>query len=129
MPLTGPSGLAVPPAPKVAAPEASGIVSEPAPPSGTVRLPFSSVALVKGMRAGGFWLMAHVPLTARVRRILAALPGTVVVATVLPLVVRDGVPALLAIAAACGVMLIRRNDFLAVLAGMAAAALARLWLA
>jgi len=86
-------------------------------------------AVTYAMRAGGFWLMAHVPLTARVRRILGALPGTVVVATVLPLVVRDGVPAMLAIAAACGAMLVRRNDFLAVLAGLAAAALARLWLA
>ena len=86
-------------------------------------------AVTYAMRAGGFWLMAHVPLTARVRRILGALPGTVVVATVLPLVVRDGVPAMLAIAAACGAMLVRRNDFLAVLAGMAAAALARAWIA
>ena len=97
--------------------------------SATLAAILAMAAVTYAMRAGGFWLMAHVPLTARVRRILGALPGTVVVATVLPLVVRDGVPALLAIAAACGVMLIRRNDFLAVLAGMAAAALARLWLA
>ena len=81
-----------------------------------------------GMRAGGFWLMAHVPLTARVRRILGALPGTVVVATVLPIAVRNGLPALLAIAAACGAMMLRRNDFLAVLAGMAVAAAARAWI-
>ncbi len=80
------------------------------------------------MRAGGFWLMSRVPLTARLRRMLEAMPGTVVVATVLPIVARDGVPAMLAIAAACGAMMVRRNDFLAVLAGMAAAALARLWL-
>ena len=80
------------------------------------------------MRAGGFWLMAHVPLTARVRRILDALPGTVVVATVLPLMVREGLPAALAIAAAGAAMLVRRNDFLAVLAGMAAAIAARAWL-
>ena len=86
-------------------------------------------AVTYAMRAGGFWLMAHVPLTARVRRILDALPGTVVVATVLPIVVREGVPAALAIAAAGAAMLIRRNDFLAVLAGMAAAAAARAWLA
>jgi len=81
------------------------------------------------MRAGGFWLMAHVPLTARLRRMLDALPGAVVVATVLPIVVREGVPAVLAIAAAGAAMMIRRDDFLAVLAGMAAAAAAREWLA
>jgi len=32
------------------------------------------------MRAGGFWLMAFVPLTPRLRRMIEALPGSVVVA-------------------------------------------------
>ncbi len=77
------------------------------------------------MRIGGFWLMGHVPLTPRVRRILEALPGTVVVATVLPILVRDGIPAAAAIAAALAVTLIRRNDFVALLAGVAAAAATR----
>ena|ERR1700761_8284011 len=86
-------------------------------------------AVTYAMRAGGFWLMGHVPLTMRVRRMLEALPGTVVVATVLPIAAREGVPALLAIAAALGAMMLRRNDFLAVLAGMAVAAAARCWLA
>ena len=95
---------------------------------GTLAAILAMAAVTYAMRAGGFWLMAHVPLTARIRRILAALPGTVVVATVLPLVVRDGVPAMLAIVAACGAMLVRRNDFLAVVAGMAVAAAARAWL-
>jgi uncharacterized membrane protein len=85
-------------------------------------------AVTYTMRAGGFWLMAHVPLTARVRRMLEALPGTVIVATVLPIAVREGVPALMAIAAACLAMILRRNDFLAVIVGMAVAALARAWL-
>ena len=85
-------------------------------------------AVTYPMRAGGFWLMAHVPLTARVRRVLEALPGAVVVATVLPILVREGLPAVLAIAAAGCAMMIRRNDFLAVIAGMTVAALARAWL-
>lgn len=92
---------------------------------GTLAAIVAMGAVTYAMRAGGFWLMAHVPLTARVRRMLDALPGTVVVATVLPIVVREGLPAALAIAAAGAAMLIRRNDFLAVLAGMAAAAAAR----
>jgi uncharacterized membrane protein len=95
---------------------------------GTLAAILAMGAITYAMRAGGFWLMAHVPLTARVRRILDALPGTVVVATVLPLMVREGLPAALAIAAAGAAMLIRRNDFLAVLAGMAAAIAARAWL-
>jgi len=73
------------------------------------------------MRAGGFWLMGRVPLTPRVRRMLEALPGAVVVATVVPIIVREGSSAVLAIAAAGIVMLVWRNDFLAVVAGMAAA--------
>ena len=39
------------------------------------------------IRAGGFFLMGYVPLTPRVRAILNALPGAVVVAIVLPLMV------------------------------------------
>jgi uncharacterized membrane protein len=77
------------------------------------------------MRIGGFWLMGHVPLTPRVRRFLEALPGTVVVATVLPILMREGVPAAVAIAAALAVTLIRRNDFVALMAGVAAATAAR----
>jgi branched chain amino acid efflux pump len=95
---------------------------------GTLAAILAMAGATYAMRAGGFWLMAHVPLTARLRRILEALPGTVVVATVLPIAVREGLPALLAIAAAGAAMLVRRNDFLAVVAGMAVAALARLWL-
>jgi uncharacterized membrane protein len=96
--------------------------------SGTLAAILAMGAITYAMRAGGFWLMAHVPLTARLRRILEALPGAVVVATVLPILVREGLPAVLAIAAAGAAMMIRRNDFLAVIAGMTVAALARAWL-
>ena len=96
--------------------------------AGTLAAILAMAAVTYAMRAGGFWLMAHVPLTARVRRLLEALPGPVVVATVLPIAVREGVPALLAIVAACALMVVRRNDLLAVIAGMAVAALARAWL-
>ena len=65
------------------------------------------------------------PPSARLRRMLNALPGSVIVATVLPIVVRDGLTAMLAIGAAVAVMLIARRDILAVAAGMAVAATAR----
>lgn len=77
------------------------------------------------MRAGGYWLMAHVPLTARVRRMLEALPGSLVVAIVLPIAVKSGVTAFLAIAAAAAMMILRHNGFLAVVTGLIVAALAR----
>mgnify|MGYP001577902843 FL=1 len=77
------------------------------------------------MRAGGYWLMAHVPLTARVHRMLEALPGALVVAIVLPIAVKIGVIAFLAISAAAVVMVLRHNGFLAVVGGLIVAALAR----
>jgi branched chain amino acid efflux pump len=95
---------------------------------GTIAAILAMGVATYSMRAGGFWLMGHVPLTPRVRRMIEALPGAVVIATVLPIAVSEGVPALLAIVAAVGAMLIRRNDFLAVIVGMAVAALARAYL-
>ena len=77
------------------------------------------------MRAGGFWLMGRVPLTPRVRRMLEALPGSIVAAIVLPIVVKIGPAAVLAIATAAAVMVLRRNEFLAVAAGLAVAIFTR----
>jgi uncharacterized membrane protein len=82
-------------------------------------------AVTAALRCGGFWLMGHVPLTARVRRMLEALPGSVIMATVLPAAVKGGPVPMLAITAALAVMVVRRNDFLAVITGMAVAAVAR----
>lgn len=82
-------------------------------------------AVTYAIRAGGFWLMAYVPLTPRVRSILNALPGSVVVAVILPLAVRGGTAAIFAVLAALVVMALRRNDLVAVLCGMGAAALVR----
>jgi uncharacterized membrane protein len=79
-------------------------------------------AATYAMRAGGYWLMAYVPLTPRVRRMLEASPGAVIVATVIPIVVREGLPALVAVLVGGGVMLLWRRDYLAVVTGMAAAA-------
>ena len=77
------------------------------------------------MRAGGFWLMGRVPLTPRVRRMLEALPGSIVAAIVLPIVVRIGPVAALAVVAAALVMAWRRSELLAVAAGILVAILAR----
>jgi uncharacterized membrane protein len=86
---------------------------------------FAMAAATYATRALGFMLMARVPLTARLRRMLDTLPGAVVVSTVVPIVVRDGLPAALAIAAAGAVMLVWRKDILAMVTGMAVAAAVR----
>lgn len=67
---------------------------------GTLTAILAMAVATYAMRAGGFWLMGHVPLTRRVRKMLEALPGSVVVATVLPIIARDGLAAALAIGAA-----------------------------
>ena len=77
------------------------------------------------MRAAGFWVMTHVPLTKRVQRMLDALPGSIVAATVLPIVARSGPTAAIAVAAAAAVMILRGNSFLAVAVGVGTAALIR----
>ena len=83
------------------------------------------MAVTVAARAGGFWVMRYIPVTARVRRMLDALPGSIIVAASLPVVISGGVVLIVAIAAAMTVTIIRRNDFVAVGVAMAVAALAR----
>ena len=82
-------------------------------------------AVTVASRLGGYWLMRYVDVTPRVRRMLDALPGSIIVAAALPVAVNGGPVVMFAIAAAMAVSIIRRNDFIAVITGMAVAALAR----
>lgn len=77
------------------------------------------------IRCAGYWAMGRIPMTPRIRRMLDALPGSVVVATVAPLVAQAGSAAAIGIAVVAGVMILSRNEFLAVFAGMGAVAAAR----
>lgn len=77
------------------------------------------------MRAGGFWLMGHVPITPRVQRMLNALPGSVVVAIVLPVVVKSGLSGYAGMAGVISVMAAIGNQFLAIGIGVGAVILAR----
>jgi uncharacterized membrane protein len=90
---------------------------------------FFAIAAMAAMtylvRVGGFWMMGHVSITPRVHRMLDALPGSVVAAIILPVVAKNGLPALLAVIAVIAVMMVRRNDFIAIGIGLAVAALSR----
>ena len=91
-----------------------------------VMIAFAVMAAVTvASRLGGYWLMGYVNVTPRVRRMLDALPGSIIVAASLPVAVNGGAVVLFAIAAAVGITIIRRNEFVAVITGMAVAALAR----
>lgn len=76
-------------------------------------------------RAGGYWLIGRVTIGPRLRKVLDALPGAIIAATIAPLLARGGVSAFAAVAAALAAMLIVRNDFAAVASGLVAAALMR----
>lgn len=82
-------------------------------------------AVTVASRLGGYWLMGYVTITPRVRRMLDALPGSIIVAAALPVAVNGGPVVVFAILAAMAVTIIRRNDFIAVITGMAVAAFAR----
>lgn len=82
-------------------------------------------AVTYGLRAGGYWIMGRVRLTARVRRGLEALPGAIIVATILPVAAAGGPSAMIGIAVAGLAMTVLRQDLSAVAFGLAAAALAR----
>ena len=77
------------------------------------------------LRTTGFWLMRYVPETPRVKSMLEALPGSIIAAAVLPVVGQGGLVAALAVLAAMASMWLTRSDFVAVITGMAVAALAR----
>ena len=93
---------------------------------GDVMIAFAVMtAVTVAARLGGYWLMGYVNVTPRVRRMLDALPGSIIVAAALPVAVNGGLVVMFAIAAAMIVTMIRRNDFIAVITGMVVAALAR----
>lgn len=70
-------------------------------------------------RISGVVLMSVVTVTPPVERALKALPGSIIMATVLPLVAKAGPGAIITLVLALAVMVWRRNDLLALGAGLA----------
>jgi uncharacterized membrane protein len=77
-------------------------------------------------RAGGLWLMRFIPPTRKVERFLRHMASSVVIALLAGAAVRGDPAALAAIAVAGGTMVATGRSFLAIAAGMLAAALWRL---
>ena len=73
-------------------------------------------------RFAGFWMMGRVTLTPRILRMLEALPGSVVAALIIPIIAKEGLSAGIAMVAVALLMIWRRNEFLALAAGIAVAA-------
>jgi len=76
-------------------------------------------------RLGGYWLIGRFTIGPRLRKMLNALPGAVIASTIAPILVTGGVCAWLALALAALTMIVVRNDFAALAAGVVVAAVAR----
>jgi uncharacterized membrane protein len=76
-------------------------------------------------RISGVVLMSRIRLTPAVQRALAALPGSIVAATVVPIAARSGLDALAGIAAGVIAMALTRNEVAALAAGLGLVALLR----
>ncbi len=82
-------------------------------------------AVTLSLRLGGYFLMSYVTVTPRVRRMLDALPGSVIAAAVLPVALQGGAVAIVAVLLAMLAMYLSRNDMVAIVIGVGAAALLR----
>lgn len=76
-------------------------------------------------RAAGFLFMSRVTVTPRIERALKALPGSIVIATILPVAAQAGAPAVLGLGAAIAAMALTRFELAGVFAGLATVAAAR----
>ncbi|WP_445158596.1 AzlD family protein [Halomonas sp. E14] len=79
-------------------------------------------------RAGGVFVMAHVPIGPKVERFINAMAGSVLIAVITPLAIQGDWGARVALVATLGVMLTTQKALAAIAAGILAAALWRLWL-
>jgi uncharacterized membrane protein len=77
------------------------------------------------LRASGFFLMGYITVTPRVRRMLDALPGCVIVSAVAPVAWHGGLVATVAVVTSVVAMYISRSDFIAMFLGVGAAAALR----
>lgn len=76
-------------------------------------------------RISGVVVMSRIRLTARVERALRALPGSIIIATALPIGAQGGPAALAGLLVAVVVMALARVEIAALVAGLGTVALAR----
>ena len=77
------------------------------------------------LRIGGYWIIGRVPLTARLRRGLEALPVAIFAASVLPLAITGGPAGWIAGPVVAATMYLSGKEILALAAGIAAASFVR----
>lgn len=94
--------------------------------------PWGSVLAIAGMtlvtflcRIAGVVVMSRVRITPRIERGLRALPGSIILATILPVVIDNGWPAMAALAAAIMAMAVTRIDIVGLVVGLGTLAVIR----
>ncbi|MBJ6124495.1 AzlD family protein [Microvirga splendida] len=97
-----------------------------------IATPWGSVLAIAGMtlvtflcRIAGVAVMSRVRITPRIERGLRALPGSIILATILPTVIDNGWPAMVALAAAVTAMVVTRIDVIGLAAGLGTLAVIR----
>ena len=87
--------------------------------------PWGSVLAIAAMtlvtflcRIAGVVVMSRVRITPRIERGLRALPGSIILATILPVVIDNGLPAIIALTAAVVAMAVTRIDIVGLLVGL-----------
>jgi uncharacterized membrane protein len=87
--------------------------------------PWGSVLAIAAMtlvtflcRIAGVVVMSRVRLTPRIERGLRALPGSIILATILPVVIDNGLSAIIALTAAIVAMAMTRIDIVGLLVGL-----------
>jgi uncharacterized membrane protein len=103
----------------------SGLDALLAGPAGDYILITAMMVVTYACRASGALIMARMTVTPAVERALRAIPGSVVIATVLPIAARAGLPAFAGLCASVIVMALTRSELAALLFGLAAIAGAR----
>lgn len=103
--------------------ETAGLLADPQ--VATLIVIAAMAAVTYACRAGGYAAMGFVALTPRVRRALDALPGSIVVATVAPLMLKGGPVAIAAVVAGVATMAVTRKDLAAIVVGIGVAIAAR----
>lgn len=87
--------------------------------------PWGAALAIAGMmavtflcRIAGMVAMSRMQITPRMERGLRALPGSIILATILPSVIDNGFPAIVAVAATIVTMVLTRIDLLSLAAGL-----------
>ena len=87
--------------------------------NGGAFLALCSMALATYLcRIGGVWLMDHLPPSPSLKRALHALPGSIILATIVPLGMKGGVSALCGLGMAMLIMALTRKDLAALSGGL-----------